>query len=195
MTILHGDDRFYNNIFLQKWPADDFVNPSDSEAGKSFVDNRKVGTAEFDEYPTYEEWISHFDMESDIPDMKKLEPYHWQHLPVWSEGNLYLNGAKAWKHEKNGLVVEDGGAYADVEEKDGRVYLKTNVYDFVKKAGFTDAIVDSDTLGKAFQAEERFESPDGSTIVFDRDYFGDHRGAAPVPGPFADGGDLKKPVW
>ena len=22
MTILHGDDRFYNNIFVQNWPVD-----------------------------------------------------------------------------------------------------------------------------------------------------------------------------
>ncbi len=189
MTILHGDDRFYNNIFLQKWPSEDYLNASDSEPDKADYDNRKVGTAVFDEYPTYEEWISHFDMDSDIPDMKKLEPYHWQHLPVWSKGNLYLKGAKAWKHEEDGLVLDAEDAYADVEEKDGRIVLKTNVYDFVRKAGFTDTIVDSDTLGKAFQPEERFENPDGSPITFNEDYFGAHRGATPLPGPFAEASD------
>ena len=33
MTILHGDDRFYNNIFVQKWPAEPFLIIRDSEEG------------------------------------------------------------------------------------------------------------------------------------------------------------------
>mgnify|MGYP000326171203 FL=1 len=37
--------------------------------------------------------------------MKKLESVHFDHLPVWSEGNVYLNGAKAWKHEKMGSFL------------------------------------------------------------------------------------------
>ena len=50
MTILHGDDRFYNNIFVQKWPSE----------SKGVDDDREVGTHPFDDgYPTYEEWISH----------------------------------------------------------------------------------------------------------------------------------------
>ena len=39
--------------------------------------------------------------------MAKLYPAHEGHLPVWSEGNVYLNGAKAWEHEKNGLTVSE----------------------------------------------------------------------------------------
>ena len=46
-------------------------------------------------------------------------------------------------------------------------------------------IIDSDTLGCAFEPEERYENPDGSAITFDSDYFGDHRGAETLPGPFA----------
>ena len=46
--------------------------------------------------PTYDEWISQFDFTKPA-DMKKLESVHFDHLPVWSEGNVYLDGAKAWK--------------------------------------------------------------------------------------------------
>ena len=60
MTILHGDDRFYNNIFVQKWPSEDFITMHDSDDGFD-SENRKVGTWMFDEYPTYDEWISQFD--------------------------------------------------------------------------------------------------------------------------------------
>ena len=63
MTFLHGDDRFYNNIFVQKHPAEDIITPHDSDDGFD-SENRTVGTWMFDEYPTYDEWISQFDLRS-----------------------------------------------------------------------------------------------------------------------------------
>ncbi|MBO4242103.1 MAG: hypothetical protein J5883_02355, partial [Clostridiales bacterium] len=47
-------------------------------------------------------------------------------------------------------------------------------------------LLDSDSLGKAFEPEQRFEDPDGSTIVFDTDYFGEKDENRSVPGPFCD---------
>ena len=69
MTILHGDDRFYNNIFVQKYPAEDVTVLSDSDSSKSFRENRIVGTQVMDIYPTYEDWIKQFDMDTDVPNM------------------------------------------------------------------------------------------------------------------------------
>ncbi len=68
-------------------------------------------------------------------------------------------------------------------EKDGQYTLQTNVYEVL--GNYTTSIIDSDVLGEAFEPEERFENPDGSTIIFDRDYFGNHRSLKAVPGPFA----------
>ena len=45
----------------------------DSEEGCD-EENREVGAHVLDDYPTFEEWIRQFDMDTDIPDMKKLEP-------------------------------------------------------------------------------------------------------------------------
>ena len=50
----------------------------------------------------------------------------------------------------------------------------------------TNGILTSDTLGYAFEPEQRFESPDGSAITLDVDYFGNHRGVSAMPGPFAE---------
>lgn len=132
MTFLHGDDRFYNNIFVQKWPTEDIMMRHDSDDGFD-SENRLVGTWMFDEYPTYEEWIAQFDF-SKPADMKVLEPAHFGHLPVWTEGNVYLGGAKAYKNEVNGLVIANDRSDIKVElvEKDGSYYLDTNVYDFLK---------------------------------------------------------------
>lgn len=184
MTILHGDDRFYNNIFLQKWPSEDVVIRSDSEE-KYFSENRTVGTNVFDEYVTYDEWIKWFELDNETPDMQKLSVYHFRALPVWSEGNAYIAGAKVWNKEKNFLSVpEADGVFADVEEADGKFIFKTNVYDYIK--GFASALIETDTLGKAFEPEQRFENPDGTDIVFDADFGGAKRGASVLPGPFAE---------
>jgi hypothetical protein len=84
--------------------------------------------------------------------MVRLEKAHFGHLPVWSEGNIYLNGARACRQEKKAKC----------------------------------RMIASDILGRAFEPEQRFESPDGSEIIFDTDYFGDVRAETIVPGPFAD---------
>ena len=183
MTILHGDNRFYNNIFLQKWNQEDFVVNSDSKPDEAYTENRAVGNHVWDEYPTYEEWITHFDMDSDIPDMRSIEPAHWSKLPVWSKDNVYLGGAQKWKNDVNPLVISEAEAYANLEEKNGTYVLNTNIYDLI--GDFTCSMVDSDILGKAFEPEQRFENPDSTDIVFDCDYFGAHRGCRVAPGPFA----------
>lgn len=182
MTILHGDDRFYNNIFVQRWPADEVSIRSDSE-DVFYTENRQVGTHVFDEYPTYEEWISYFDMDSDVPDMKKIEPYHFRSLPVWVDGNAYLAGSLSCRKEAHNFVDSDSAVRIDLKEQDGKLVLETNLYDLIKD--FRVQMISSDTLGMAFEPEERFENPDGSDILFNTDYLGNHRDTTVIPGPFA----------
>ena len=190
MTILHGDDRFYNNIFVQNWEPKGAGEIEDM--GFASMDNEKVGTAVFDRYPDYEEWIAKFEMDRPA-DMIRLAQYHFEHLPVWINGNAYFNGAAAWKKEEVNLVNNGKHVEVCLEENDGSLCLKTNLYDYLKD--FHVGIVTSETLGKAFEPEERFENPDGSSITFDRDYFGEHRRTETIPGPFCSGEELKKAVW
>lgn len=189
MTFLHGDDRFYNNIFVQKWPDKDVIIMHDSNDGFD-TENRKAGTWMFDEYPTYEEWKAQFDF-SQPADMSALEPVHFGHLPVWTEGNAYLGGAKACKNEVNGLISSED-VKVELLEKDGNYYLDTNIYDCLK--AFRGRMINTDVLGMAFEPEQRFENPDGTDIQFDTDYFGGHRGVDVIPGPFANAEDVKKPL-
>ena len=189
MTILHGDDRFYNNIFVQKWPI-----IVDKETGEKKEKESLVGTWQFDEYPTYEEWIPNFELDNPKPSMMKLARWHnEEHLPVWAAGNAYLGGAKQWKKEVNCFVDKKAKVKVELKEKNGKFYLDTNLYEILQD--YTAGIIDSDILGKAFQPEQRFENPDGSAITFDRDYFGDARGIQAVPGPFVSKASLKKALW
>ena len=124
--------------------------------------------------------------------MGALASYHFGHLPVWVEGNAYFNGATVCKHEKHNLVNAGDKVSVTLAEEGGKLVLRTNVYDFLKD--FRDGIITSDILGCAFEPEQRFENPDGSEIIFDSDYFGDHRGLSALPGPFAEG-QAERIVW
>ncbi|MGI6107665.1 MAG: right-handed parallel beta-helix repeat-containing protein [Lachnospiraceae bacterium] len=191
MTILHGDDRFYNNIFIQKWPVSYY-----EEAAKHCygVDNAVTGTRCLDIFPTWDEWIAQFDMDSPRPDMGKLAAAHFGHLPVWVNGNAYFNGAQAFgKEQKNYLFDGSVKAEVDFAEENGVYRLKTNLFEYLKDC--SDGIITSDILGKAFEPEQRFENPDGTEIIFNRDYFDNHRGTSTIPGPFADPEAAEAPVW
>ena len=185
MTILHGDDRIYNNIFVQKWPVtDETLTPQNA-------DYPVVGTAPFDIFPSYEEWFAPFSPDN-APNMGALATAHFGHLPVWVSGNAYFNGACVSKHEKHGHIDADAKMTVELVERDGRPVLVTNVYDFL--GDFRDGIITSDILGCAFEPEQRFENPDGTAITFDRDYLGEHRGLSALPGPFAEGAS-ERVVW
>ena len=53
---------------------------------------------------------------------------------------------------------------------------------------FRAGMITTELLGKAFEPEQAYENPDGTPITFDRDYYGAHRGAEVLPGPFAGSG-------
>jgi hypothetical protein len=182
MTILHGDDRIYNNIFVQNFPVtDEKKTPADN-------DYERVGTKCFDIFPTYDEWISNFQMDRE-PDMGYLAKYHFGHLPVWVDGNAYFNGADVYSKEKNNLVNDKDKAVVTLNNADGKLSLETNLYSLLGE--FKDTLITSDVLGKAFEPEQRFENPDGSEIIFDTDYYGAKRDGAIIPGPFAAGKEGK----
>ena len=175
MTILHGDDRVYNNIFIQLHPV------TAPERTPENNDYEVVGTAPFDIFPDYETWYAPF-APAGAPNMGGLGQYHFGHLPVWVSGNAYLNGASVSRHEKNGRST-DGQAELRLTYDHGRIVLQTNLYDALK--GFEVARICTETLGRAFEPEQKFENPDGTPISFDRDFFGSHREVSAVPGPFA----------
>ena len=85
------------------------------------------------------------------------------------KGNVYFNGAKAYKNETNNLVDTEHSVTVDLNMEDGCPVLSTNLYEFL--GDFGDSMVNSDILGYAFEPEERFENPDGTDIVFDRRLF------------------------
>ena len=185
MTILHGDDRIYNNIFIQNWPMKSFKERKSDMVmmDDPMMENQVQGTSVFNGYPTYDEWKTWFDLDDPEPNMVTLRDYQLSHLPVWIDGNAYFNGAETWDKEKNKFIGKET-AYVNLMEKQGRYSIETNIYDLMED--FQVGVIHSDTLGRAFEPAQRFENPDGSAILLKDDYFGNHRGISTIPGPFAE---------
>ena len=190
MSILHGDNRFYNNIFIQNTPIpEDYLKdwPADKEPS-----NLEVGTHVWNEYPIYEDWIKQFDLEVARPDMGKLASPHFGHLPVWIHGNAYIN-AGSFDREDDKLVIENKNAKVELVEKDGKYTLSTDIIDLIKD--FKVHMIHTSTLGEAFEPEQKYENPDGTPITFNEDYFGNKRGINIIPGPFADPEAANGIIW
>lgn len=188
MTILHGDNRFYNNIFVQNEKPGTYDYLFETFPVKP--QNSAVGTFPFDEYPTEEEYRALFFKEGDEGSSEDRTKYY-TNLPVYTGGNLYFNGAKPCKKEKNFWEDTQHTVFVSVKQEDGLCRLETNLTEYLPE-GMETPVVSTEYLGEAFEPEQKFENPDGTPILFDRDYFGEKRGVNPMPGPFETAEEWKQ---
>ncbi len=192
MTILHGDARFYNNIFVQMPVRSLFTDYAKKvNAYELGLLNDICGTKPYDGYPKEEEYLARFTAQN--YSIREERDKYYDHLPVYTGGNVYFNGAQPYDGEEDFVAdTQHKVELALVHEADGW-RLQTNLYDFLPEK--TWQTISTQTLGMAFEPEERFENPDGTEIVFDTDYFGNHRGISPVCGPFEGAGAADEAVW
>ena len=181
MTILHGDMRFYNNIFIQRPIRPGMMSIYESMKDSPWSDgNPYVGTFKYEGYPDWEQYVSMFEGYCGMGAAGDRDKYYYK-LPVWAAGNVYFGGARPMSCEKDAVSKQE--IVLKLTEEDDEVFLETNLGEALKAGN--QAIVSTATLGEAFEPEEKFENPDGSPIVFDEDYFGAHREIRPLAGPFA----------
>lgn len=193
MTFLHGDMRFYNNIFLQQ-PLRPFMKAIMEHAtndGNCWDDgNVQAGTFRYDGYPTFEEWDREFTGNCGM-DGPESDRYHL-HLPVWTGGNVFLNGAKPWEKEQDYTLDQNHTISIKIEEREDGWYLLTNLNEVTLEER---PVLNSEMLGMAFEPEQKFEMPDGSSVIFDRDYCGKQRKQQCLAGPFADPEPEYRKLW
>ena len=191
MTFLHGDTRFYNNIFLQQKPHPVLKAMMENMGENGWDDgNIMVGTFPYDGYPTFEEWRKDFEgycgMGSEPSDR------YYSPLPVWAQGNVYVNGARPWEKEADPVTVE-GPVSLEVQGEGENAAIRTDLFEILPEA--RAPFVSTETLGMAFEPEQKFENPDGSPISFDRDYLGRRRGVNPTPGPLERAPEGQAASW
>lgn len=185
MTILHGDMRFYNNIFVQKKLREGML-----KLGEIFKitddewddGNMKAGTVPYSGYMTEEMWKKEFDGYCGMgsaPSDRYYIP-----LPVWTGGNVFFGGAEPCDIEENYYEDKEHEIFIDLSTEDDKWEIKTNLFEYLPE-NFCK-MIDTQKLGMAFEPEQRYENPDGTDIVFDIDILGRKRGEGCFAGPFAD---------
>jgi len=125
-----------------------------------------------------------------------LNGYDNIQFPILADGNVYYNGAKQGKTDLNCTVQPDFDPGINIEEEGGRMYLHIKLDENIK--GMDTQMVTTELLGETIISEAIFESPDGSPIKLDRDYFGKKRNVEnPSPGPFEieSSGKQRFEVW
>ncbi|MGI6007397.1 MAG: right-handed parallel beta-helix repeat-containing protein [Ruminococcus sp.] len=192
MTILHGDARFYNNIFVQKEIRRDLVDFAEKDG--SYALNKcqfLCGTKPYDGYPSPGEYFRKFRPETTCDGNNK--DIYYEHLPVYTGGNVFFNGALPCDTEENFRLDQEHTVNLSIEQRNGSWYLSTDLYEYMP--ALETPFVSTEMLGEAFEPEQKFEAPDGSPIVFWQDYFGKHREITPLPGPFAAPLGKEQPVF
>ena len=91
------------------------------------------------------------------------------------------------------MVEDQTPVFVELDENNGDPVLRTNIYSVIKDV--RTGMIQPETLGEAFEPEQRFENPDGTDIIFDADYYGNHRGPAVLPGPFAEASENFVKLW
>ncbi len=122
--------------------------------------------------------------------------YNHREYPLYTGGNVYLNGARAYATESGSINLSAADPKPEIVEDGARVYLRLNLGAEVRKAA--TKIVNTGLLGKAKVPGLAYENADGSPVTIDSDYLGAKRNAAtPSAGPFENPGEgaLKLKVW
>jgi hypothetical protein len=117
-------------------------------------------------------------------------------LPMFIDGNVYLNGAKPSACDVHFVELPDLNPQMKIVEQDGHVLLHLTLSDSCQ--GKHTKLVTTQLLGRAKIPNLPYDNPDGSPITVDTDYFGKKRNpAAPSAGPFEQPGSgaLTLEIW
>ncbi|MEN6322043.1 MAG: right-handed parallel beta-helix repeat-containing protein [Proteiniphilum sp.] len=125
-----------------------------------------------------------------------LKPYDDVALPMYVDGNVYLNGSNPFAGEKNS-VDSDFNPKVGISEEGDNVFLNIIFDSSVGK--INTQLVTTELLGKTKISGQNYKNPDGSELIIDSDYFGNKRNKNnPYPGPFeipVTGKTTKYKVW
>ena len=115
----------------------------------------------------------------------------------YADGNVYLNGVRPPETDDGRVEAEGIKTDFELQESGDEVYLVSGL-DRLPACQDRKVIV-SGKLGKTKISKSAFENQDGSSIVFDKDYFGNAREGMKInAGPFATSAknlDKSLKVW
>lgn len=114
----------------------------------------------------------------------RLNAYDYAPLPVWMDGNVFLNGARPCDKEASPIWNNFYNPQIDIITKNDGLYLSIKLNNDWRSR-YPRKLINSALLGKAIIADLPFEDENGKSITIDKDYFGNKRNDEnPFPGPF-----------
>jgi hypothetical protein len=124
-----------------------------------------------------------------------LKVYENAEYPMFVNGNVYLENAHPFVSEKN-LLVLNYNPEIQLKENGGEIFMAFNFNKQILK--MKNQLVTTELLGKAKIPDQKYENPDGSSLVIDNDFFGNSRNKNnPTPGPFEKPGTgiIRLKIW
>ncbi|WP_207308534.1 right-handed parallel beta-helix repeat-containing protein [Bacillus timonensis] len=155
-----GDDRFFNNMFI----------------GDETLEN--VGTVHYNGYTTsLEEYIEAVHQQDG-----DHQAFNAVEQPVYINHNAYFKGAESFEREKEKMeaLFEPN---LNIIEEGNEVYLSLELPEDFET--FLGEIQSTNTLERVRIVDAEFENPDGSEVVLNTDFLGNHREEKSVIGPIA----------
>lgn len=207
VEVNHGPFLIDNNIFLSELSLRDW------SQGGTFVHNLITGNIELS--PQSRTTPYHLPHSTQLAGLKKtfcgddrfynnifvagvpeksgrysgLKLYNNAELPMFVDGNIYLNGANRYNKESNFLQNEYDPEIEVIEDGEN-VYLYIKLDKSIHK--MKNQLVTTQLLGKALIPNQWYENPNGSPLTIDYDYFGNRRDKRnPTAGPFENPGNGK----
>lgn len=163
-VVYSGDDRLCNNLFVG--------------GAEALEEQSCVGTDGYNDCTaSYEEYL-----EKIIAGGRQdLEKFVLVEQPAYINGNVYVNGAKAFDREKNNCILPEFDPQVKLSEEGGAVYLELNAA--AEMLTMNAGLVSTESLGHTRITDACYENPDGSPLRIDVDKNGVSRGESPVAGP------------
>ncbi|MBP5608077.1 MAG: right-handed parallel beta-helix repeat-containing protein, partial [Lachnospiraceae bacterium] len=146
MSVLHGDVRFYNNVFVQpevRKGLTDICEPLKNDEWDDY--NLTAGTVPFSGYMKEADWKECFAGYCGEGAAESRDRYYMP-LPVWTGGNVFFNGAKPCDIEEDLTVDNEHTVKVELTEENGEYKVLTDIYEYLPEA----ALIDSGILGEAF---------------------------------------------
>lgn len=160
VPVYGSDDRWYRNIFV---------------GGEE--ENRSYGTGLYNGAPvSMEEYTERFLAlgNGDVEQFARVRQ------PAYIDGNVYLKGAEHFDREE-AYFESDMDPDVAITQEGQDVYLEMTLPEETPR--LPGEIISTEKLGTVRLAEQRFENPDGSSLVLDRDMAGKARDGQPKAGP------------
>jgi len=127
-----------------------------------------------------------------------LAPYDGAELPVWMDGNVFLQGAEPSKHERAPLVRPQTAPAIELLVQPFKSTCLRVMLEKTSSPARPNKLVTTELLGRAKLPGQRYTHPDGTPLSVATDYFRNKRDASnPCSGPFErpQGGELELKLW